>query len=94
MSATLLMIRRLNITSTKEYPQAQQLSWLAKANGKNTVFKTALHNRKGVTLDIDANEIIANKSSAGWTYKKNKDFISMVDHIAKTGQIISCDFCY
>lgn len=59
-----------------------------------TVLKAALHNRKGVTLDIDATEIIANKSSAEWTYKKNKGFMPMVGHIAETGQIVSCDFRY
>lgn len=57
-----------------------------------SVLKAALHNCKAVTLDIDATEIITNKSSAKWTYKKNKGFMPMVGHIAETGQIVSCDF--
>ena len=54
--------------------------------------KAALHHCKAVTLDIDATEIIANKSSAKWTYKSNKGFMPMVGHIAETGQVVSCDF--
>lgn len=58
------------------------------------VLSAVLHNCKDVTLDIDASEIIANKSSAKWTYKNNKGFMPMVGHIAETGQIVSCDFRY
>ena len=36
------------------------------------VLKAALHQRKGITLDIDATEVVANKTDAQWTYKKNK----------------------
>jgi hypothetical protein len=54
--------------------------------------KTALHRRKGITLDIDATEIIAHKADAQWTYKKNKGFMPMVGHVAETGQIVACDF--
>lgn len=54
--------------------------------------KAALHHCKAVTLDIDATEIIAHKSSAKWTYKNNKGFMPIVGHIAETGQIVSCDF--
>jgi len=56
------------------------------------VLKAALHRCKKVTLDIDATEIIAHKSSAEWTYKNNKGFMPMVGHIAETGQVVSCDF--
>jgi len=56
------------------------------------VLKAALHNRKEVTLDIDATEIITNKTSASFTYNSNKGFMPMVGHIAETGQIVSCDF--
>tara|TARA_B100000315_G_C14532893_1_gene567053 strand:- start:205 stop:1551 length:1347 start_codon:yes stop_codon:yes gene_type:complete len=85
-------------------PQASTLgNWLRKI-GKNsdilklwteinkTILKSALHNRKGITLDIDATEIIANKRDAHWTYKKNKGYMPMVGHISETGQIVSCDF--
>jgi hypothetical protein len=57
-----------------------------------TTLAAALHQCKEVTLDIDATEVIANKQSAEWTYKKNKGFMPMVGHIAETGQIASCDF--
>jgi len=56
------------------------------------LLKSVLHHCKAVTLDIDATEIIANKSNAKWTYKKNKGYMPMVGHIAETGQIVACDF--
>jgi len=56
------------------------------------VFQSALHKRKATTLDIDATEIIVNKSDAKWAYKKNKGYMPMVGHIAETGQIVICDF--
>jgi hypothetical protein len=56
------------------------------------VLKSALHNCKGVTLDIDATEIISDKFGAQYTYNKNKGFMPMVGHISETGQIVACDF--
>lgn len=56
------------------------------------VLQSALHRCKEVTLDIDATEIIADKTSAQWTYNKNKGFMPMVWHIAQTGQIVAVDF--
>lgn len=56
------------------------------------VLQSALHHCKQVTLDIDATEIVSHKSSATWTYNKNKGFIPMVGHIAQTGQIVAVDF--
>ena len=56
------------------------------------VLQSALHRCKEVTLDIDATEIIADKTSAQWTYNKNKGFMPMVGHIAQTGQIVAADF--
>jgi len=56
------------------------------------VLQSALHHCKAVTLDIDATEVIADKTSAQWTYKKNKGFMPMVGHIAETGQIVATDF--
>jgi len=56
------------------------------------ILKSALHHCKGITLDIDATEIIANKVDAKWTYKKNKGYMPMVGHIAETGQVVACDF--
>jgi hypothetical protein len=91
----------LNLT---HIPQASTLgNWLRKMGDNpdilkcwtrvnKTILKAALHKRKGITLDIDATEIIANKKEAKWTYKKNKGYIPMVGHIAETGQVLSCDF--
>ena len=56
------------------------------------VLKVALHRRKGITLDIDATEVVSNKADAQWTYKKNKGYMPMVGHIAEIGQIVACDF--
>ena len=56
------------------------------------VLQSALHRCKEVTLDIDATEIIADKTSAQWTYNKNKGVVPMVGHIAQTGQIVAVDF--
>lgn len=56
------------------------------------LLRAALHKCKGVTLDIDASEIVANKANAQWTYNKNRGFMPMVGHIAETDQIVACDF--
>lgn len=71
---------------------ANQASFSAWTDVNKVVLKSALHKRKGITLDIDATEIIANKAEAKWTYKKNKGFMPMVGHIAETGQVVACDF--
>lgn len=92
------------ILELKTIPQANTLgNWLRKM-GEHTdsfsawesvnkaILKTTLHHCKKITLDIDATEIIAHKSSAQWTYKKNKGYMPMVGHIAQTGQVLSVDF--
>ena len=56
------------------------------------VLQSALPHCKRVTLDTDATEIVSHKSSATWTYNKNKGFMPMVGHIAQTGQIVAVDF--
>ncbi len=56
------------------------------------VLQSTLHQCKGVTLDIDATEIVTHKSGTQWTYKKNRGYMPMVGHIAETGQIVSTDF--
>ena len=85
-------------------PKANTLGdWLRKMGKKpdafsawqavnKTVLQTTLHHCKKITLDIDATEIIAHKTSANWTYKKNKGYMPMVGHIAQTGQIVAVDF--
>ncbi len=85
-------------------PQASSLgSWLRRLGNHNqsftawtqvnkAVIKAALHQCKGITLDIDATEVIANKADAQWTYKKNKGYMPMVGHIAEVGQVVACDF--
>jgi len=56
------------------------------------LLQSTLHHCKVVTLDIDATEIVAHKSGAKWTYKKNKGYMPMVGHIAQTGQVVAIDF--
>lgn len=92
------------VLDIKDIPQACTLgSWLRRmGNSKETflalqelnkvILKSALHKRKGITLDIDATEIIANKLDAKWTYNKNQGYMPMVGHIAETGQVVACDF--
>jgi len=73
-----------SVLSLNKIPQASSLgNWLRRMGNDNqsfvawqevnkAVLKVALHQRKGITLDIDATEVIANKADAQWTYKKNK----------------------
>ncbi len=67
-------------------------SLLALQEANKAILKSASHKRKGVTLDIDATEIIANKSDVKWTYNKNPGYMPMAGHIAETGQVVTCDF--
>jgi hypothetical protein len=85
-------------------PQASSLgNWLRRLGNdpqsfyawmkvNQAILKAALHQRKGITLDIDATEIISNKANAQWTYKNNKGYMPMVGHVAEVGQIVACDF--
>lgn len=68
----------------------QSLPALQKVN--TAILKSALNKRKAITLNIDATEIIANKTDAKWTYNKNKDYMPMVGNIAELGQVVDCDF--
>jgi len=93
-----------SVLNLDSIPQASSLgAWLRRMGGNKQSFcawqkvnqailQSALHQRKAVTLDIDATEIISNKADAQWTYKKNKGYMPMVGHIAETGQIVACDF--
>ena len=92
------------ILNIKTFPKPTSIGdWLRKTGAhestheslqklNKTLLSAALHTCKGVTLDIDATEIIANKTSAQWTYKSNKGYMPMVGHIAQTGQVLACDF--
>ena len=92
------------VLGMKQVPKASALGdWLRRMGShpesfkawvavNQRVLKTALHNKKQVTLDIDATEVVANKADAQWTYKKNKGYMPMVGHIAETGQVVACDF--
>ncbi len=68
----------------------QGLPALSKVN--KGVLKAALHRCKGITLDIDATEIISHKADAQWTYNKNQGYMPMVGHIAEVGMVLACDF--
>ncbi len=57
-------------------PQIQD-AWV-KVN--KALLQSVLHRCKKLTLDIDATEIVANKTDAEWTYNKNKGFMPMVGH--------------
>lgn len=67
-------------------------SYLALQALNKIILQSALHKCKGITLDIDATEIIAAKIDAQWTYHKNQGYMPMVGHIAETGQVVACDF--
>jgi hypothetical protein len=68
----------------------QGLKALKKVN--QHLLKAALHKRKGVTLDIDATEVISQKADAKWTYNKNQGYMPMVGHISEVGMVVACDF--
>jgi hypothetical protein len=92
------------ILSLDKIPQASSLgNWLRRTGNDNqsfaawnevnkAVLKAALHQCKGITLDIDATEVVANKADAQWTYKNNKGYMPMVGHVAQTGQVVAADF--
>lgn len=85
-------------------PTANTLGdWLRRLGNQSTTFKAwtvvnqrvlqaALHNKKRVTLDIDATEVMANKADAQWTYKHHRGYMPMLGHLAEVGQIVGCDF--
>jgi hypothetical protein len=56
------------------------------------VLQKSLHNRKKVTLDIDATLSESKNKSAQWTYKKCKGYMPMVGHIGETGQVVATEF--
>jgi hypothetical protein len=92
------------VLDLKAIPQASSLgawlrrmgdnkeSYLALQALNKIILQSALHKCKGITLDIDATEIIAAKIDAQWTYNKNQGYMPMVGHIAETGQVVACDF--
>lgn len=69
-----------------------ELSFSAWVKVNQSILKVALHKLKGITLDIDATEVIANKDGAKFTYKNNKGYMPMVGHVAETGHVIAVDF--
>lgn len=93
-----------SVLNLDTHPQASSLgAWLRRMGShkesvialqevNKALLKSALHNRKGIPLDIDATEIIAAKSDAQWTYNKNPGYMPMVGHAAKKGQVVACDF--
>ncbi len=94
----------IKVLGLKKIPHANSLgSWLRKMSAdvntlkactevNKALLKAALNNKKGITLDIDATEIISNKRDAKWTYKKNKGYMPMVGHVAETDQVVACNF--
>jgi hypothetical protein len=92
------------VLDLKNLPSATAIGdWLRRTGKHQTIYtaweevnklllKSALHNCKQITLDIDATEIIASKANAKWTYKSNQGYMPMVGHVAQTGQVVACDF--
>ena len=56
------------------------------------ILSKTLHNKKAITLDIDATLSSSKNKTAKWTYKKCTGYMPMVGHIAETGQVLSTDF--
>jgi len=56
------------------------------------LLKAALHKRKGITLDIDATEVVSQKAEVKWTYNKNPGYMPMVGHASEVGMVVACDF--
>ena len=93
-----------SLLGVNNFPQAHTLGgWLrrtSRAMGDHNpwlalnqpLIKASFGKRRDATLDIDASEIISNKTSAEWTYKNNKGFMPMVGHLAETGHVVATDF--
>ena len=94
----------LSVLPYGQFPKATSLgAWLRRSGQNSTdlrgvvelnrhVLSSALWKCQEVTLDINATEIVANKTSADYTYKGNKGYMPMVGHIAQTGQVVATDF--
>lgn len=92
------------VLGLKQIPKATAIgNWLRKTGSDDKTFEfltelnkvflqTALHNKKAITLDIDATEIISGKKEAKWTYKKNQGYMPIVGHIAEIGQVVASEF--
>jgi len=61
---------------------SKELNQIALSNDSNQDF----------TLDLDATQIVAEKSTAQYTYKGEKGYMPMVGHLAENGLIIGDDF--
>ena len=97
-------IALMNIVGIKQLPSAHTLGNYLRAFGSNCsalrgldevnrrLLKAALHQRKKVTLDIDATVIEAHKKDCLYTYKKHPGYVPMVGHIAETEQVVASDF--
>ena len=94
----------LHLLDIPRFPSSRAVgSWLHRVSKENDIAKAqqavnqhllraTLGKCKRVTLDIDATELIAHKSTASWTYKGNKGYMPMLGHIAETGQVVGYDF--
>ena len=94
----------LKILGIPKVPSAHTLGNWLRAIGSNRgamaaldevnrrLLKVGLHQRKQVTLDIDATVIESHKKDARYTYKNHPGYIPMVGHIAETEQVVATDF--
>lgn len=96
--------KALRFVTNQKVPTPQSIGvWLRRLGQSNqgikalqavnkTILKATLNQCKHITLDIDATEVIANKTDTQWTYKNNKGYMPMVGHIAQTSQIVATNF--
>mgnify|MGYP001558724812 CR=1 FL=1 len=56
------------------------------------LLQLALHDRRSITLDIDATLSASQHRTAEWTYKKCTGYMPIVGHVAETGQVVATDF--
>ena len=57
-----------------------------------SLLSAALHNRKDVTLDIDATPILCSKQGAKYTYLNERGYMPIVGHIEQVSQIVAMQF--
>jgi hypothetical protein len=84
LDATGNWLRRLGASSglsDLKGVQNKQLKWAMKRE-----------DRKEYTLDIDASQIVAEKYAAHYTYKHEKGYMPMLDHLAENGLIVHEEF--
>ncbi|MDQ7002972.1 MAG: IS1380 family transposase, partial [Ghiorsea sp.] len=68
------------------------LSDLGQVMNKHRKWALERDSHQDFTLDIDASQIVAEKRTAHYTYKKKKGYMPMIGHLAENGLIIHEEF--